>query len=89
MKKLLLTIIIGISLTACSPEIGSEKWCSILEDKPKGDWTMNETKDYAKHCIFKQGNIYETTINTFYIIVNSAFWLRNSWPKCKGRTGKS
>ncbi len=53
MKKLLLTIIIGISLTACSPEIGSEKWCSILEDKPKGDWTMNETKDYAKHCIFK------------------------------------
>ncbi len=53
MKKLLLTIIIGINLTGCSPEIGSEKWCSNLKDKPKGDWTINETKDYAKHCIFQ------------------------------------
>ena len=53
MKKLLLTIIIGINLASCSPEIGGEKWCSNLKDKPTGDWTINETKDYAKHCIFK------------------------------------
>lgn len=44
---------IAIGLTACSPEVGSEKWCQKLEDKPKGDWTANEATDYAKHCIFK------------------------------------
>lgn len=44
---------ITFGLSACSPEVGSEKWCQNLEDKPKGDWTANEATDYAKHCIFK------------------------------------
>jgi uncharacterized lipoprotein YehR (DUF1307 family) len=41
------------SLSACAPEIGSEKWCADLKAKPKGDWSTNEAVDYAKHCILK------------------------------------
>ncbi|MDX1536281.1 DUF3012 domain-containing protein [Arsukibacterium sp.] len=39
-------------LTGCAPEVGSKKWCEQLENKPKGDWSANEVKDFAKHCIF-------------------------------------
>jgi hypothetical protein len=42
-----------LSLGACSPEIGSDRWCANLKEKPKGDWSINEATDYAKHCIFK------------------------------------
>ena len=50
-----LTFVIGslFLLTACAPEIGSPDWCAKIEEKPKGDLTMNEAKDYAKHCVFK------------------------------------
>ena len=41
------------ALNACSPEVGSDKWCQNMEAKPKGDWTANEATDYAKHCLFK------------------------------------
>lgn len=40
-------------VSACAPEVGSPKWCKTIEEKPKGDLTMNEAKDYAKHCVFK------------------------------------
>lgn len=41
------------SLSACAPEIGSDKWCANMKAKPKGDWSTNEAVDYAKHCILK------------------------------------
>lgn len=40
-------------LTACAPEVGSEQWCTAMNEKPKGDWTANEVGDYAKHCLLK------------------------------------
>lgn len=40
-------------LSACAPEVGSDKWCENLKTKPKGDWSMNEATDFAKHCILK------------------------------------
>ena len=40
-------------MAACSPEVGSEAWCEKLSEKPKVDWTANETKEYAKNCLFK------------------------------------
>ncbi len=40
-------------LAACAPEVGSDKWCANMKQKPKGDWTANEAADYAKHCLFK------------------------------------
>jgi len=46
-----LICLIGFSLQGCAPKIGSEEWCKDMKKKPKGDWTMTETKDFAKHCI--------------------------------------
>ena len=43
----------ALVLTGCAPEVGSKKWCEQLAEKPKGDWTANEAKDYAKHCVFR------------------------------------
>ncbi len=42
-----------LMLSACAPEVGSPEWCKSIEEKPKGDLTVNEAKDYAKHCVFK------------------------------------
>ena len=41
------------ALGACSPEVGSAEWCAQLKEKDKGNWTANEVKDSAKHCILK------------------------------------
>ena len=38
-------------LCACAPEVGSQRWCDAMDEKPKGDWTANEAMDYAKHCV--------------------------------------
>ena len=42
-----------ILLAACSPKVGSKEWCEDMKEKPKGEWTVDETASYAKHCIFK------------------------------------
>jgi hypothetical protein len=38
-------------IAACSPDVGSKEWCEDLKKKPKGDWTANEVKDFAKSCV--------------------------------------
>jgi hypothetical protein len=43
---------LALFVLACSPEVGSTAWCDKMADKPKGDWSANETADYAKHCLF-------------------------------------
>jgi len=40
-----------LTLVACAPEVGSDAWCQQMKAKPKGDWTMNEATDFAKHCL--------------------------------------
>lgn len=48
----LLAVVYALSLlAACAPEVGSERWCAKMRDKPRGDWTANEALDYARHCI--------------------------------------
>ncbi len=42
---------VAFIVSACAPEIGSDKWCEQLKEKPKGDWTANEAGDFTKHCI--------------------------------------
>ena len=56
MKRITSIFVTLILLSACSPAIGTKAWCESLEEKPKGDWTANEAKDYTKHCIFKHRN---------------------------------
>ena len=55
MARTLLLVSVLLGLGACA-EVGSERWCKNLEEKPKGDWTANEAADYAKHCIFSSGD---------------------------------
>ena len=51
---LILMIISSVAaLSGCAPEVGSEAWCKKMEEKAKGDWTANETGEYAKNCVFK------------------------------------
>ena len=48
-----LPILIGlIVLAGCAPEVGSERWCEAMRDKPRGDWSTNEALDYTRYCIF-------------------------------------
>ncbi|MDH5187964.1 MAG: DUF3012 domain-containing protein [Rhodospirillaceae bacterium] len=46
-------IIAGVAfiISACAPEVGSDKWCEQMKEKPKGDWTANDAADFTKHCI--------------------------------------
>ena len=44
-------LILALSFSACTPEVGSKDWCAQMKEKPKGDWSSNEMSDYAKHCI--------------------------------------
>lgn len=53
LKNLLLCLGCALVFTACSPEVGSQKWCDALKKKPEGEWSINEAKDYAKHCLFR------------------------------------
>ncbi len=50
---LALTVLTGLALISCAPEVGSERWCANMKEKPKDNWTMSEAADYAKHCILK------------------------------------
>ncbi len=52
MKKIMFISLLAMHLVACRAEVGSERWCTNLEEKPKGEWTANEAADYVKHCIF-------------------------------------
>lgn len=55
LKKLTMFLAVAlaaVALQGCSPEVGSKEWCADLKEKPKGEWTANEAKDFAKHCIF-------------------------------------
>jgi hypothetical protein len=44
---------VALSVAACAPNVGSERWCAKMHDKPRGDWTANEALDYAKSCVVR------------------------------------
>ena len=46
-----LAVLMALPMAACSPAVGSAKWCASMQEKPKGDWTANELADFAKHCV--------------------------------------
>jgi hypothetical protein len=52
MKRILFLSFLAFQLVGCVPEVGSDRWCAWLEEKPKGEWTANEAVAYTKHCIF-------------------------------------
>jgi hypothetical protein len=38
---------------ACAPEVGSERWCEQMRDKPRGDWSANEALEFARSCVLQ------------------------------------
>jgi hypothetical protein len=46
-------VLASILIGGCAPEVGSERWCGQMDDKPAGDWTANEALDYGRHCAFR------------------------------------
>lgn len=51
-KKFGVACLALVALAACAPEVGSERWCEKMKETPKGEWTANNARDYAKHCVF-------------------------------------
>ena len=51
MRQLILITTASMFFVACAPEVGTEKWCEKMDDTPNGDWSVNEAKAYAKHCV--------------------------------------
>jgi hypothetical protein len=50
--RAVLLMLVLLSAAACVPEIGSEAWCERMQEQARGDWTVNEAADYARHCVF-------------------------------------
>ena len=52
-------LVIGTALllTGCADKPGSEGWCEAQKAIPKGEWTRDDTKTYATHCIFDNTTI--------------------------------
>ena len=55
MKNLAVASILSMAffLVGCSAEIGSDAWCADMKEKPKGEFTANDAKEFAKNCLFK------------------------------------
>lgn len=51
MKSMLLLSLLLVTLTGCAPEVGSERWCDMMKETPKGDWTANDAGIYTKSCV--------------------------------------
>lgn len=50
----MLAVAAALMVNACGPKVGSPEWCESMEQKPKGDWTANEAKEYAANCILRE-----------------------------------
>ncbi len=50
--KTISLLLLAFALAGCAPEIGSDAWCAEMKAKPKGEWTVNEAGDFARHCVF-------------------------------------
>lgn len=51
---ILAVLLLASVSSGCAPEVGSDEWCQDMVDTPKGDWTTNDAKAFAEHCIFKE-----------------------------------
>ncbi len=47
----LLVLALSAGMAGCEPEVGSDRWCSRMEDRPSGDWSANDAMEYARNCV--------------------------------------
>lgn len=44
-------VVMASFLYGCSDEVGSKAWCESMQKQPQSAWTMEDAKNYAKHCL--------------------------------------
>ena len=49
--RIVMVILCCTMLGACD-RVGSEAWCQKQKETPKADWTLQDTGDYTKYCVF-------------------------------------
>jgi hypothetical protein len=50
LKPTIAILAVMFLLLAACDRVGSEAWCEKQNEKPKSDWTFQETGDYTKYC---------------------------------------
>lgn len=48
----LVLVFTAFLVASCSPEVGSKEWCEQMTKKPKDGWSMEEVRNFTKHCLF-------------------------------------
>jgi hypothetical protein len=51
MKIRIVGLLALVLVLAGCDRVGSEAWCEKQQEKPKGEWTMEEAGDYTKYCV--------------------------------------
>ena len=44
-------VLLAVLFGACAPEVGTREWCEDMDDTPKGEWSANDAKAYARYCV--------------------------------------
>ena len=62
-KVALSTVVVAsvLLLGACMDKPGSKGWCEDMSAKSKGEWTGDEAKTYATHCVLESTTIGSET----------------------------
>lgn len=50
-SRALVLAVLAAWVAACAPEVGSPRWCEVMREKPRGDWTANEALEFARNCV--------------------------------------
>ena len=48
--RVIIYVAIVMSLSACT-KIGGDAWCEQQNKQPKGQWTVEETKQFINYCV--------------------------------------
>ena len=58
-----LAVVAGVAvLSACADKPGSKGWCDDMSAKSKSEWTGDEAKTYAAHCVLESTTICSETL---------------------------
>jgi len=42
---------LALLISGCTSDVGSDRWCAALSNKPKANWSEGDAADYTRHCI--------------------------------------
>ena len=43
--------VLTFGAAGCAPEVGSDAWCAKQKERPKGEWTLDESSQYTRYCV--------------------------------------